>query len=138
MTVTNKLESTYTYLDYQSQGPMQFAVMAAKDRLDCWASVYANDLPNDPPGAPLQPVLSKPHATAAVSSSLRLPIVLPNLTHPRWTLNDSSAVWQEQAASQWVWQVSKDMGTLRNKDVCSYYALFYVCIHVDRIRPLPW
>ena len=54
LTVTNKLESTYTYLDYPSQGPVQYVVMAAKDRLDCWASVYGNDLPAHhlPSGAP--------------------------------------------------------------------------------------
>lgn len=64
VTVTNKLESTYTYLDYQSQGPLQYVVMAAKDRLDCWASVYANGLEHLPSGT--NDGTHTPHTTCAM------------------------------------------------------------------------
>lgn len=74
----------------------------------------ATTCPNttSPPVLPLQlPTIHLPTPLPpGVSSSLRLPFVLPNLTHPRWILNDTSAMWQEQPATQWLWTVSKDLG----------------------------
>ncbi len=87
---------------------MQFVVTPAKDKLGCWSSVYGDD--DAVYAQPADNGDDDDQGDMMPSPTLHLPMVLPNLTHPHWHLNDSSALWQGQSALQWVWVVDKDLG----------------------------